>query len=89
MKKNLHFVTGRQVTDKDKKAAPPNSAFRSAAAYIEGDSVRECLSVSGAAPQAYRDAFDYIEAKVKPKPKEPATEQAAPPAAPARRAPTP
>ena len=69
MNKNFHFVTGRQVTDQDKKAAPPNSVFRSTAAYQEGEILRKCASVSGAAPQAYRDAFNYIEPKAKPKPK--------------------
>ena len=84
MNKNFHFVTSRQVTDKDKKDAPPNSVFRSASAYYEGDPLRECASVSGAAPKAYRDAFNYIEAKVKPKPAAPVAETTAP-AEPARR----
>lgn len=66
MNKNFHFVSGRVVTDKDKKSAPPNSVFRSAAAYIDGEPLRECASVSGDAPQAYRDKFDYVEKKVRP-----------------------
>jgi hypothetical protein len=70
MNKNFHFVVGRSVTDKDKKSAPVNSVFRSAAAYQEGETLRQCASVSGAAPQAYRDAFDYIGAKPKAKPKQ-------------------
>lgn len=82
--RNFHFVTGRVVTDKDKKAAPKGSVFRSAAAYVEGEALRPCASCSGAAPQAYRDKFDYIEAKAKPKAATPAAE---PVAAPARRRP--
>lgn len=81
---NFHFVVGRRVTDADKKAAPKGSVFRSAAAYTEGESVRDCLSCSGAAPKAYREKFDYIEAKAKPKAA--ATPAPAPAAAPARRA---
>ena len=69
MNKNFHFITGRFVTDKDRKDAPSNSVFRSAAAYVEGESLRECLSVSGAAPDDYRSAFEYIKQKAKPKPK--------------------
>lgn len=69
MNVNFHFVTGRVVTDKDKKDAPEGSVFRSAAAYVVGEPLRQCRSVSGAAPTAYREKFDYIETKAKPKKK--------------------
>lgn len=65
MNKNFHFVVGRFVTEKDKKDAPDNSVFRSAAAYVEGEPLRECRSVSGAAPKAYREKFEYIDTKRK------------------------